>query len=343
MQSTLFENAKSDNAEMLNKAVSILKDAESILILTHKSPDGDTLGSAFALCRALKNLGKQLSVVCSDSFPQKYDYLYKGLELTQFEPELIVACDIASVNLLGERLKPYENRIGLCIDHHPSNTKYADCTLIEPTAAATCEVMAQVIDLLGVEIDSDIANCLYTGLVTDTGCFRYSNTSPKTLRVAAHMIEKGASSAYINKLLFETKSRGRLEIERLVLETLEYHFDGRAALVVLTRSMNEKTGIGESDTEGIPSITACIEGVEVGITVKEKENDVYKLSLRTNGLLNASNICGRFGGGGHAAAAGCQIDGKIEDVKTAILGAVSDAFSDLDKSLSDKQKGALEI
>lgn len=343
MQPTLFETARSEKSEMLGKAVSILTDAGSVLILTHKSPDGDTLGSAFALCRALKKLGKQVSVICSDPFPPKYYYLHEGIESMQFEPELLVACDIASINLFGDRLKEYENSVGLCIDHHPSNTKYAEFTLLEPSAAATCEIMADVIDLLDVEFDSDIANCIYTGVATDTGCFRYSNTSPKTLRTAANMIEKGARAAFINKMIFETKSRGRLEMERLALENLEYHFNGRAALIVLTRSMNEETGIDESEMEGIPAITACIEGVEVGITIKEKDTDVYKLSLRTNGQLNASDICTRFGGGGHAAAAGCQIEGKIEDVKAAILESVSDAFSVRDKLFSVKQKGAQKV
>jgi bifunctional oligoribonuclease and PAP phosphatase NrnA len=308
-------------AKALKKAAGLLKDAENVLLLTHKSPDGDTLGCAFALCRALMKLGKKARVVCSDPIPAKYSYLADGVSFER-SPDFIVAVDTASTELLGDSLAPYAERVNLCIDHHPSNTGYAGFTVIDPTAAAACEIMAEIIDLLGVEIDSNIAACLYTGMATDTGCFRFSNTTPKTLRTAAEMIEKGADSVKLNKLLFETVSRERLEIERMALETLEYHIGGKAAIITLTRAMSKKAGVTESETEGIPSIPARIEGVAAGITVKEKEDGVYKISLRTSGPLNASDICARLGGGGHAAAAGCRVKGTLDDAKRGILKAV---------------------
>lgn len=315
-----------DYSSDLKRAASILKGADKIVILTHKSPDGDTLGSAFALCRALLKLGKKVRVECSDAFPKKYEYLYEGIEFENFEPELIVASDIATENLFGDNLKKYKGKVGLCIDHHPSNEKYADFTLVSPAAAANCEIIPDVIDLLGVKIDKKIADCIYTGLATDSGCFRFSNTTAKTLSAAARMIEFGADNARINKKLFETMSKARIEMERRVFGTLEYHFGGRAALIVITREMNEKTGISESETEGIPSIPARIEGVSVGITIKEKGNNFYKISLRTNGGLNASQICSKLGGGGHVCAAGCEFNDSLENVKSAILSAVEEAL-----------------
>lgn len=316
----------SDLSSDLKKAASMLKGADKIVILTHKSPDGDTLGSAFALCRALLKLGKKVRVECSDAFPKKYEYLYEGIEFPDFEPELIVASDIATENLFGDKLDKYKGKVGLCIDHHPSNEKYATFTAVNPKAAANCESIPKIINLLDVEIDNKIANCIYTGLATDTGCFRFSNTTAKTLNAAARMIELGADSARINKKLFETMSKSRIEMERMVFETLEYHFDGRAALIVITRDMYEKTGISESETEGIPSIPARIEGVMAGITIKEKGDSIYKISLRTSGGLNASQICSKFGGGGHACAAGCEFNDSIENVKTAVLSAVEEAL-----------------
>jgi bifunctional oligoribonuclease and PAP phosphatase NrnA len=311
-----------ERTQALEKAADMLLGADDILILAHKAPDGDTLGSGFALCRALLKLGKTASVVCSDSFPKKYGYIFDGIKAHKSKHRFIVATDIATADLMGERLAKYADKVNLCIDHHPSNGGYAQFTVGDPAAAATCEIMAEIICLLNVEMSSDIADCLYTGLATDTGCFRFSNTTPRTLRCAATLIEKGADSVRLNKLLFETNSRGRLEVERMALETLEYYLDGRVAIMTLTKAMNEKAGASDSETEGIASIPARIEGVEAGVTIKEKGDGVYKISLRTGESLNASNICATFGGGGHAAAAGCSINGSLEEVKSAMLKAV---------------------
>lgn len=306
----------------LKKTAEILKGADNILILTHKSPDGDTVGSAFALCRALIAMNKKAKVVCSDELPEKFGYLYEGMDTCEFEPEFIVASDIASTDLMGSVLAPFADKVGLCIDHHPSNGDYAAFTMLDPASAATCEITADLIPLLNVEIDKKIAECLYTGLATDTGCFRYSNTSSRTLRTAALMIDKGAESAAINKKLFETLSRARMDFERMALESIEYHFGGKAALITITKEMEEKTGVSDSDTDGIPALPAKIEGVQAGITLKEKKDGGYKISLRTGSTLNASQICAKLGGGGHAAAAGCRIEGTLEEAKKTILEAV---------------------
>ncbi len=316
-------------AETLARAAALLKNAENVLILAHKSPDGDTLGSSAALCRVLHALGKRARVLCSDAVPHKYAYLFEGVERQEFEPGAVVAVDIAAPTLLGDALAPYAGRVDLCIDHHPSNTRYAALTLLDPRAAATCELMLELFTGMGAPVDARTADCLYTGIATDTGCFCYSNTTAATLRAAAELVGKGARSSRINKALFETKSRGRLLMERLALESLEYAFGGRAAVIVLSRSMYEEAGISDDEAEGIPSIPARIEGVQVGVTIKEKEKregPLYKISLRTGGGVNASAICARFGGGGHAAAAGCEIEGTLPEVKTAILGAVGDAL-----------------
>lgn len=308
----------------VEKAAGMLAAAERVLILTHKSPDGDTVGSAFALLRVLLKLGKKAGVINNEPFPEKYGYLAGGFEGPPENPDLIVATDIASVDLMGEGLAPYAGRVSLCIDHHPSNGGYAAFTLLDPKAAATCEIMVKLIEKLGVEIDGDIAACLYTGLATDTGCFRYSNVTPDTLRTAAEMIERGADAVALNKRLFETVTRARLELEKQALSTLEYHFGGKAAVITLTRTMQD--GVDEAETEGIPAIPSRIEGVVAGITLREKENGCYKVSLRTCPPLNASDICARLGGGGHAAAAGCRVEGGPEKAKRAVLGAVGEAL-----------------
>jgi phosphoesterase RecJ-like protein len=318
----MTERVTGDYPAAVEKAANILKSAKNILILTHLSPDGDTLGSAFALCRALIKSGRNARVECSDELPVKYRYIYKDIKSDLFEPDLIVSSDIASQNLFGEKLSQYVGKVSLCIDHHPSDSFYAQFTLLDAKAAATCEIMSDVINQLGVEIDKDIAICIYTGLATDTGCFRYSNTTPKTLKTAALMMEKGADAATVNKVMFETTSKQRMAAETLIMRTLEYHLDGLVAMITVTRDTIEQTGVNESELEGIPSIPARIEGVLAGITLKEKELGCFKISVRTNGGLNASDICAELGGGGHVSAAGCSINGQMQDVKNAILAAV---------------------
>lgn len=307
------------------QAAAFLRAENDYLILAHASPDGDTIGSTYALCLGLCALGKRARVSCSDPIPQRYDHLFLP-ETPDFEPRVIVSADIADTKLFGKANAVYAERVSLCIDHHPSNTRYAQRVLLVPNASSTCEVMVDVLKELGVEITQAIADCLYTGMATDTGCFRYSNTSAKTLRLAAEMLERGAQSAAINKCLFETVSRQRLAVQQLALQTLEYHLDGRVATIVISRDMREKTGAEESDMEGFASLPVRVEGVCIGVTIREKEDGVYKLSVRTNNGVDASAICAQFGGGGHAAAAGCKICGSLSEVKNAVLGAAKKAL-----------------
>ena len=315
--------------EALTAACHILRDAGRVLILSHLSPDGDTIGSAFALGRALLRRGHTVRIECSDAFPPKYDYLTRGLAFPEFEPDTIVTTDIASENLFGERLARYIGRVDLCIDHHPSNSRYASHTLLNPRAAATCEIIPDILDTLGVPLDPVISNCIYTGIATDTGCFRYPNTTPATLRLAARLIDSGADAVLINKRMFETVSRQRLKLETMVLGTLEYHFGGQAAVITVTHEMCEQTGLDESDLEGIPSLPSRIEGVLAGITIKEKGDGLIKVSVRTNGRVNASNICAQLGGGGHANAAGCSLEScTVRQARDTVLAAVEKALAD---------------
>ena len=296
-----------------------LKKENCFYILTHQSPDGDTLGSACALCKALQKLNKKAKIFCSDEISSKYDYLFDGLKQQNFNVACIVAVDIADTQLLGENLMKYQDRIDLCIDHHPSNTHYAKNYYIDETAAATTEIIYDIINQMGVYIDKDIANSIYTGICTDTGCFRYSNATSKTFRLAADVIDYGADYFYINKIMFDAKSKSKLELEKLVLQTLEFHFNDRCAVINVTREMMERTDCVESDTEGLSSIPRKVENVIAGITIREKDKDVYKISLRTESPLDASKICKVFNGGGHARAAGCKINGTLDFVREKIL------------------------
>ncbi len=300
-----------------------LLSSDKILIITHQSPDGDTFGSGYALYFALKQLGKRARVVCSDEPPERYLFLLEGYEEDEFEPQLIVAVDLADRQLFGAKYEHLADRVDICIDHHPSNTRYARRVLLRPRASATCEIMYDVIKKLGVELNTQICTCIYTGIATDTGCFRFSNTTAKAHLIAARMMANGVNTAQINRMMFETKTVSRILIERQVLESIEYYFDQRCALIYITQDMLATAGAQESELEGISTLPRQIAGVQIGVMLREKESGEFKVSMRTNDGFDASKICGELGGGGHMKAAGCVVPGGLENAKRAVVQAVA--------------------
>lgn len=310
----------------LESAAKTLLSKDKILILTHRSPDGDTIGSGYALAMALRKLGKNVKVDCTDPFPEKYSYFTDKLEKLEFDEAFVVSVDIADTKLLGEKLSNYADKIDLCIDHHGSNTKFAKEYYVEASAAAAAQVIAKLIRLMNVEFDKDIANAIYTGITTDTGCFRYTNVTAETHRIAADMIDCGAESGMINRLMFETKSRSRLEIERRVMDSMQFYLDGKCAIAYATIDMMKESGAVDSDMEGVASLPRQIEGVMAGITLREKNNGKFKVSVRTTDELDASAICANFGGGGHKAAAGCMITGTLNEAIEQIVAVVRQAL-----------------
>ncbi len=314
----------------LNEAAEYLRGVDHILILSHQFPDGDTLGASTALCRGLQQLGKHAMIKCSDEIGPKYRYLFDGVKPEEFSPDVVVAVDIADLTLLGEPLvSQYGKKIDLCIDHHPSNTCYAARCHIDPKASATCELIYTLLKQMDVEIDQLIAASLYTGITTDTGCFKYTNVTPATYRIAADLVETGMNAPKINRLMFDTKSRAHMEMERRVVDTIEYFYDDRVAVIVITQKMIAETGAKEDDMEGLSSIPRQIEGVLIGVTIREKAAGGYKISLRAQQPVNASEICAKFGGGGHAGAAGCTFNTTLEEAKTQMVSAIGEYLTKL--------------
>lgn len=309
----------------VSKAAKLLKSHDKIIILVHSNPDGDTLGCGYSLLRALRKCGKKAEVLRPQNVAKKYNYLFDDLGKEDFEPEYVVSVDVADVKLLeADAREKYGDKINLAIDHHPSNCVECENLLLEDTAAAACEIIYKVIDAMDVEFDKKIADCLYTGISTDTGCFRYSNTTAQTYRMAANLVEHGADGALINRIMFDTKTKSYVILERLVMDTLEMYFDGRCAMTYLTLDMYEKSGSDETETDPLASKTRQIEGVDIGIFLREKTDGTFKISLRTLEPVNAAEICKKLGGGGHARAAGCQSEGPIENVKEKIISAVTE-------------------
>ena len=314
----------------LNKTCELLKNSGSLVILTHKNPDGDTLGTAYALWHNLGKIGIRSRVVCSADYPKRYSIIkdyYEANSPCDFEPDAVVAVDCAGIRLFPEEAEPYKDRVLLAIDHHSTHQDYAEYTYVDARKESCAGIMAQVIDCLGVEWDTYTAKCLYTGVSTDTGCFRYTNTTSESLELAARLYRYDIEAAKLNYLYFEEKSLAHIELERMALSDMGLYLDGQIALMVLTRGMLEFCGANMNDIEGITPIPRQIEGVKVGITLRELENGNWKGSLRTMGEPDAAAICKKLGGGGHPGAAGFECSGDLEDIKKVVLAETAAALS----------------
>lgn len=310
----------------VSDAVKFLAEKDNYLILMHGNPDGDTLGCGFALCIALQRMGKNAKAVCPDHIPAKFDYLREGVLEQEFEYENIVCVDIADSKLLGD-MKELGDKAELCIDHHISNMDYAKRTLLRAEYAANSELVYEVINALGVKIDREIANCLYTGISTDTGCFKFSNTSPQTHRYAAELMELGAEYARINYLHFDLKTKGRLALEQHIYKGMKFFEGGKIALICITLDdMSRLVNVDSDDVSSMASIPRQIEGVEIGISFKEKKGGVFKASLRSSEKINVAEIAQGFGGGGHDRAAGCSFECGYEEAEKRLIEACSAAL-----------------
>lgn len=307
----------------ISRAASFLKSHDNFTILTHAHPDGDTLGSGFGLCLALRAMGKKANVINNEELPSKFCYL--DVEKQDFEEETVIAVDIADVTLMGnDIISRYGDRVDFCIDHHGSNRLFAKESYVDSTAAAAAQIIYEIICLLGVEITPEIADRLYTGISTDTGCFRYANVTPETHRIAAKLMEAGASAAEINVKMFETKTRTYAALERLALDGMQFFYDGKCALITITREMFAQSGSDENECDGIAAISRQIEGVLVGVTMRERRDGSYKASVRTHNPVDASAICARLGGGGHHNAAGCQLPGTREEAAKLLIDTIGE-------------------
>lgn len=309
-------------AVTVKEAADRLRAADDILILLHQYPDGDTIGSGYALALALTAIGKRARTACCDVIPDKYAYITDAVDFPAFSPRFVCAVDVADPKLLGA-LAETGRGAQLCIDHHATNVQYAEELLLDASCGATAMLVRQVIAALGVPLTATMANCLYTGLATDTGCFKYENTDPAAHRLAAELMEAGADYARINEAMFDRKSRARMELERLALDSMTFPFGGRCAVMVVTNEMVAAAHAGEGDMEGLAPIPRQIEGVWVGVTMREKADGAFKVSLRTGGQADASAIAARLGGGGHRRAAGCAVRGGREAATAAVLDAIA--------------------
>ncbi len=305
----------------VQEAAARLRQMNNVLLLTHVRPDGDTIGSAAALCQALRDMGKTAYLLYNPEITDTYaPYAEPYWASEGFVPEHIVSADIAALNLLPDNAAVYASRVELTIDHHGSQEFFAAETCLDADAAACGEIIYRVIREL-TAVTPAIALLLYVAISTDTGCFVYANTTADTHRIAAELLETGIDVGPVNKVLFRTKSKTRLAMEARMVADMELYDGDRVVVMSIPLSLRQELHATEADIEELSSLAALVEGTDCGITLRELKPGRVKLSLRTGPRVDACAVCQRLGGGGHTAAAGATVDGTLEDAKALILKA----------------------
>lgn len=298
------------------------------LILTHRRPDGDTVGCASALCQGLRSLGKAAWILDNPQFTPKYAPYLEGLTTDRVpESATVVSTDVASGNMLCFSGTDYADRVALRIDHHGTDMTFGEKGYVDPSAAACGEIILDLLMEMNVAINKPMAEALYCAISTDTGCFRYSNVTPKTLRSAARCMEFGADTFSINRVMFGTKRLNRLKLEAYLTETTRFFAKGLIALSTIPDSLKERLEITEDDIDDISGFGRDIAGVEIGIMLRQLPEGT-KISLRTSPNYNAAAFCKALGGGGHVAAAGATVNLDMEETAKRILQVIRESGVD---------------
>lgn len=309
---------------------------DRFLLLTHRRPDGDTLGSAAALCRGLRRIGKTAFVAKNEDDTPRLSFLCGPLYAPEnYQPEAVVSVDVADEELLPPSADGYRGHTDLVLDHHGTNRAFAARGLVRASACATGEIIWQVLDVLGSPIDIPIWEALYTAIATDTGCFRFSNTTPLGHRIAADSIANGIDFLKINREFFEKKSRARFQVERALFDGMVFSTDGLVCGTILTRAEIDAAEANGDDLDNLSTLTMALEQVLVGIVFTENRDGSFKVSVRSHRPVSAAAICARFGGGGHPRAAGCTMQGDGLVALQKLMAAAQDQIAATDLSGAD--------
>lgn len=309
-----------------SETADFLAGADRFAILTHRRPDGDTLGSSALLCRGLRSLGKTAHIVENPEITEKYAPLHTGL--TKAAPDtgdILVCVDVASPGMLPAVFEPYKENIALRIDHHCVATSFTEKELVDGDAAACGEIVYHVLQEMGAALDVPMAEALYTAISTDTGCFRYANTTAETFAVAAECAKVSPNLFAINQALFDTNSLGRLRLQGWLVEHALFLKEGAGAVCALPLSVEQALQLTEDDLENISGFPRSIEGVKIAATLRENADGLIKISVRAVPGYDAAAICAEFGGGGHKGAAGANLKMSMEEAVLAVKAAIEDA------------------
>jgi len=310
----------------MEKIKSLIENSDTILVLTHKSPDGDAVGSALAVYNALLNMYKKVDIILED-IPSIFNFLPnidKVKDTSKVEEyDLVIVVDCATQERIGQDNNYFENaKYTLNIDHHVSNTNFANYNYVSCNSPACCEYLVEIFDNLGIETTKEIAECLVVGILTDTGGFQYSNVSDKTYNFASR-VSKIVDIPDVYKKVLSTKTKAQFELTKIAMSRIELLHNDKIAFTYLMKEDLEKVNAMSGDHEGIVNIAREVDGVDVSIFVRETD-DGYKVSLRSNNDFDVNEIAVSFNGGGHVRAAGFDSNLEFNELKDKLIKLISD-------------------
>ena len=306
-----------------NETAQYLLSHDNFCILSHRRPDGDTIGSTAALCLGLRQLGKRAHVLHNAEVSQRFQWLHQGLIKTEAdEGDTIVTVDVASPGMLPKAFEHLLGKIHLRIDHHSAATSFTEVELVDGGSASCAEVVYDVLMQMGVAMDRAISEAIYVGVSTDTGCFRYSNTTDHTFAVAAECARGGARIYELNQALFETNTLGRLRMQAWIVDNMKLLRGGEMAIVAIPKAKETELGVTEDDMDNISSFPRTVAGVCMAATLRETADGDTKISVRAIPGYDATKVTVRFGGGGHKGAAGASLKMPLPEAAEAMEKAM---------------------
>lgn len=306
-----------------NETAAFLAQGDNFVILSHVRPDGDTVGSSAALCLGLRKLGKTAHVLENKGVSPRYRWLHEGLSVSEVpEGAILVSTDVAAPNMLPDDFQPLLGRISLRIDHHGSATSFTERELVDADSASCAELVWDVLTAMGCELDAPIAEAIYVGTSTDTGCFRYANTTAHTFACASACAQAGADFFRLNQYLFETNTLGKLKMQAWIVDNMKLLEQGTMALCAIPKSVETAIGVTGDDMDNISSFPRTVAGVKLAATLREGDNGMIKLSVRAIPGCDAAKIAEKFGGGGHKGAAGGTFRMSLSDAALAVEQAM---------------------
>jgi phosphoesterase RecJ-like protein len=309
----------------LNNVVAAIQARQTFVLTSHARPDGDAIGSQMALGLALEALGKTVRWVDLDPAPQPYR-LFPAVERIEVCSNFTGDADAVIVMECNALSRPevtgFEGRFVINIDHHGGNTMYGDVNWFDESAAAVCEMTAEIIDALGVKWTPAIATHLYLGISTDTGSFRHANITPRTFEICRRIAEAGANPEALARQIYDSFSIGRVRLTGEMLHAMELHHGHRLAILYYDDALLAKSGAAVDDTDGLVNIPLGAKDVLAVALIKKQTAGVFRVSLRSKGDVDVRAVAQKYNGGGHRNAAGCNMTGSLDDVKRALIDAL---------------------
>ncbi|MCK9217091.1 MAG: bifunctional oligoribonuclease/PAP phosphatase NrnA [Firmicutes bacterium] len=308
---------------IISEIIKLIKESDNIIILSHTAPDGDSLGSSLALYNSITSIGKEAEIVIDDEVPVIYRFLKSADKISCVDTidkfDLVIVLDSSEIARIGKSSKYLTGKNIINIDHHISNTNFGTLNMVRPNAAATAEIVYQIIKKMNIKIDKEIAQCLYVGIVTDTGKFQYNNTTFETHQIASELLKYGVDSAEIFRLIYQNITKAKIKLIGHAINYMEFYCDEKISVIVLTKEQFYKSGAKDEDTEGIIDFARDINTVELALLFRESKDGNIKISFRSKDNINVNLFAGEFGGGGHKSAAGATVSGDILTVKKNVI------------------------